>query len=224
MPILLRLPLSLLLGYLIAIPICLKIFEPEIMKYWEEQFNVSLQNKNEIKVDKVKSEVKLLEDKERLLCNERTELEHNIKSSNLMPIGTKNDGNSIYHDSNFSYNTNIRVHITELKNEIQEVKNKINIKSSYLNDIEQQFKELPDDILDSKFKDVSIGERYETLETVINDPKHLKLKNIHFWIQTFLVAIELMPVLMKIFTDLGVYDLFIYDNFLKNRDDFLKNG
>jgi hypothetical protein len=214
-PILIRLPLALLLGILISIPILLKIFDPEIEDRWIEKKTMDYKADEDTSYSKLISD---LEGNDRNINGIRADIENlNIlfKGEKIITVPVPDTFSGRV---NFSRTEPILAKkallqqemllkqydtLTKTGNDLLRQKNNFKKKSK---------KEIAE-IVKPGYSSVSLGERYEELKNVINEKEHRNLWWIHFWLQTVIILIELMPVLMKVFSDLSTYDLFVEENF-----------
>ncbi len=233
-PFFIRLPLALILGLIISIPLELKIFDPEINYFNTQTLNEAIS----ILDESAKKEKKEIEEKyTKSVDNEyNTQKQELIKEQKDLREALKNEGFTTVKQAAKDANGNLLIdtsgNVTYI--EIQVSKKETRYAEKRLKDIQKEIDDLKERRLKglaltrekilSEVKEVdvkyqrlrkaridsprtSLGARYKALETIKENDRSIYEMTI--WVRVLIVLIEIMPVLIKILSKRTPYEVML---------------
>ena len=201
----LRLLIALLLSFVVAKPLELRLFEKEINQKIE-------QNKNEIAKEKLTEPIKELEQEIQSLNkdknkykNEWQDAEYAANAEAEGTQGTGQLGKGIVYQDKRNYADEIKQQFIELDNKVKEKEDKIDKlkeRNLILQSPESNLEELNQEKIDKESN--GFLARLVALEELSKDDPNIR--NINWLITALFVTIEISPILVKLLSGKGPYD------------------
>jgi hypothetical protein len=196
-PLTLRLPIAIVLGLLISIPLVLKIFQPEIDKKWS---NIYIGEKSNTYIGE--KEVKL----KNKINNYKIRLDTITKRiSTLKPMMVTKPKVIKVNGKDVFTTTTEPVDLKGHMNYLNQLRDEEKLLGDSLKKFDVDFN-LLSDALKTKMdtESPSFGERYLLLQDLLIEKQHLK--RIYDLVILFVILVELLPILVKIMGDPTEYD------------------
>lgn len=222
-----RLVIAVFIGIIIAIPLELRLFSVEIEEQLRQEWNardvkaIETQLRDSKILDSLLAEIdKGFSNRQQILRDELHKKENNIENyvnkvnENLRAIESSRIIKKDTKDSLFNQNNEYRKQISKLEKEKEEVQKELNAlpkdTAQLRNYMErkktiEEKKQLMLSPVKTKYNE-GILARIQALNNYMNDPRNKSTKNAYWAIMLLIIAIETMPVLLKILTGRGIYD------------------
>ncbi|NEO34977.1 MAG: DUF4407 domain-containing protein [Moorea sp. SIOASIH] len=202
----LRLLIALLLSFVVAKPLELRLFEKEINQKIK-------QNKNEIREEKINEPIKELEQEIKELNKEKDKYKNEWKDAENVANaeaegtqGTGQFGKGIVYQDKRNYADEIKQKFIELDNKVKDKEEKIDKlrqeRNLILQSPESNLEQLNQEQID-KESDGFLARLVALEELSKDDPN---IRNINWLITALFVTIEISPILVKLLSGKGPYD------------------
>lgn len=201
-----RLVIALLIGLAISKPLELKLFDIEIEKQLDEDYENTVRDFENLIINNSKERERELKNDlmilEKAIKEKQIYIDNKIDTLNLEILGERGrklKGYGIRAERLDELITEAKVEKQEIKSEINAIKEELNTMNSTLKTKLENYKEEQRDR-------VGFFDRIEALSNLIKDPENKSIWWSNFLIICLIVLIETAPILVKLISARGPYD------------------